>query len=358
MLKTRKVISNESAADKADPKPRARPTLTVLAILAVFAMLYLARFVIVPVVAALILKFVFTKPVRRLRSAGIPEPAGAAAVLAFFLAALAACAWYLSGPALSWIDRAPQVLERVEQYLATVRAPMERVEKATSQAKSAISGSDSAQPPVPSSRVGFHDTLRPVVQAAATLTLLYLLLASGDLLHRKVIAMAPTLTGKKNSLQVVREIEDAISGYLGVLALINTGFGTLVGVGLFLIGMPAPALWGLVAGLFNFIPYLGPVATAFILTLVGAASFADIRIALIVPVVFWVVTSVEGSILRPYLLGWRLSLNPVVSFVALLVFGWMWGPPGLLLAVPVLAVLKIIADRVDSLARLAQILDR
>jgi predicted PurR-regulated permease PerM len=283
---------------------------------------------------------------------------GAAAVLVFCLAALAVTGWYLSGPALRWIDRAPEVLERVDQYLASVRAPVERVEKATSQASAAISGSESTPAPVQVSRVGWGDTLRPVAQAAATLTLLYLLLASGDLLHRKVIALAPTLSGKKASLQVVHDIEDAVSGYLGTLTLINLGFGTALALALFAIGMPAPALWGLLAALLNFIPYLGPLTTAFILTLVGAATFPDIRVALIVPAVFWIITSIEGFVLRPYLLGRRLALNLVIAFTGLLVFGWMWGVPGLLLAVPVLAVLKIIADRVDSLSRLARILDR
>jgi predicted PurR-regulated permease PerM len=188
--------------------------------------------------------------------------------------------------------------------------------------------------------------------------LLYLLLASGDLLHRKVISVAPTLSGKKASLQVVHRIEDAVSAYLGRLALINAGLGAAVGLALFAIGMPAAGLWGLLAGLLNFIPYLGPLTTAFILTLVGAATFADIWVVLAVPAVFWIITSIEGSVLRPYLLGRRLALNPVIAFSGLLVFGWMWGAPGLLLAVPALAVLKIIADHIESLGALARILDR
>jgi predicted PurR-regulated permease PerM len=340
------------------PLRSSKPALTVLAVLAVFAMLYLAGFVLVPVVAGIILKFVFTRPVRWLRAAGLPEPLGAAVVLVFFLAGLTVSGWYLSGPALQWIDRAPEVLKRVDQYLAAVRAPVERVEKATDQAKSAIGGAEAAQPRVSLGDADWGDTLRPIAQAAATLTLLYLLLASGDLLHRKVITVAPTLSGKKASLQVVHRIEDAVSAYLGMLTLINAGLGMAVGLALFAIGMPAAGLWGLIAGLLNFIPYLGPLTTAFILTLVGAATFTDTRVVLTVPAVFWIITSVEGSVLRPYLLGRRLALNPVIAFSGLLIFGWMWGAPGLLLAVPVLAVLKIIADHVDSLGALARILDR
>jgi predicted PurR-regulated permease PerM len=344
---------------EADKPPRtSRPALSVLAVLAVFAMLYVAGFVLVPIVAAIILKFVFTRPVRWLRGAGLPEPLGAAVVLVFFLAALGVSGWYLSGPALQWIDRAPEVLQRVDQYLATVRAPVERVEKATDQARTAIGGGEAVQPRVSPGEAGWGETLRSVAQAAATLTLLYLLLASGDLLHRKVISVAPTLSGKKASLQVVHRIEDAVSAYLGMLSLINTGLGLAVGVSLFALGMPAAGLWGLIAGLLNFIPYLGPLTTAFILTLVGAATFTDIRIVIMVPAVFWIITSIEGSVLRPYLLGRRLALNPVIAFSGLLIFGWMWGAPGLLLAVPVLAMLKIVADHVDSLGALARILDR
>ena len=344
---------------EAEISPRgARPALTVLAVVAVFAMLYLAGFILVPIVAAIILKFVFTKPVRWLRVTGVPEPLGGALVLALFLAGLAASAWYLSGPALQWIDRAPQLLTRVDQYLATLRAPVDRVEKATTQAKSALSGQASAQTQVSLVEAGWSDAVRPIAQSAATLTLLYLLLASGDLLHRKVIAVASTLSGKKASLQVVHGIEEAIATYLGMLTLVNAGLGAAVGLALYALGMPAAGLWGMLAGLLNFIPYLGPLTTAFILVLVGAATFPDIRVVLAIAAVFWIITSIEGSVLRPYLLGRRLALNPVIAFAGLLVFGWMWGAPGLLLAFPVVAVMKIIADHVESLAALARILDR
>lgn len=332
--------------------------LTILTVIAVFMVLDLAGFVLVPITAAIVLKFVLMRPVAWLRRARIPEPVGAAIVLLCVLTGVTFAAWYLSGPALQWVDRAPEVLARVDGYLAKMRAPMERVEQATSQAKSAISGNDKAGPRVALGEVGWGDTLRPVAQAAATMTLLYLLLASGDLLHRKVITVAPTLTGKKTSLQVVHQIEEAVSGYLGTLTLINAGLGTALGLTLFALGMPAASLWGLLAALLNFVPYLGPLTTASILTLVGAATFQDIRVVVAVPAVFWIITSIEGSILRPYLLGRRLSLNPVIAFCGLLVFGWMWGAPGLLLAVPLLAVLKIIADQVESMAALARILGR
>ena len=185
---------------------------------------------------------------------------------------------------------------------------------------------------------------------------LYFLLASGDMFLTKVIRVLPKLEDKKRAVQIARETEDQISAYLGATTVINIVFGAVVALAMQLLGMPSPLLWGVVAGLTNFIPYLGGIACTLILFIVPLLQSDSIGRAFMVSGVFFLINTLEGNFLTPMILGRKLNLNPVVIFIGVLMWGWLWGIPGTLLAVPIMATIKIVCDRIEKLVPLGEFL--
>jgi predicted PurR-regulated permease PerM len=204
----------------------------------------------------------------------------------------------------------------------------------------------------------FGGTQDFVASGLVVCILAYFLLASGDLFLTKVIRALPRLEDKKRAVQIARDTEDHVSSYLGTISLINTLFGAVVGLAMWLLGLPNPALWGVVAGATNFIPYLGGLACTAILGIVALAEFDSIGRALTVSGVFLALNTLEGSFLTPMIQGRQLSLNPVVIFVGVLLWGWLWGVPGTLLAVPIMATIKILCDHIEGLAPIGEFLGR
>ena len=185
---------------------------------------------------------------------------------------------------------------------------------------------------------------------------LYFALASGDLFLAKLGHVLPTLSDKKKAVQIAREIENNISQYLFTITVINAGIGVLGGLMFWAFGMPNPALWGALAGLLNFIPTVGSLSTAVIITLVAAATFPSLTHTLLVPGAFLGLTVLVGTFVSPHIMGRRLTLNPVVIFLGLSFWGWLWGVPGALLAVPMLAMFKIFCDHIEPLAPIGEFL--
>jgi predicted PurR-regulated permease PerM len=157
-------------------------------------------------------------------------------------------------------------------------------------------------------------------------------------------------------VQIAREIEDNISKYLVTVTLINACLGLAGGFVLWLIGMPSPFLFGAMAGLFNFVPYLGAAVSIGIFTLVSTATFDNLGYALLAPGAYLVLEVLEGNFITPWIMGRRLTLNPVMIFIALTFWGWIWGIPGALLAVPFLAMFKIFCDHIEPLAPIGEFL--
>ena len=190
------------------------------------------------------------------------------------------------------------------------------------------------------------------------IVLLYFLLASGDLFLRKLVRVLPRLSDKKRAIEIARQTEGHISTYLSTVTLINIALGLIVGVAMHLVGMPNAILWGVMAGLLNFIPYLGALATAGILAIVSVLTFDSLGRALVAPLLYLAINTVEGYLVTPMLLGRRLTLNPVVIFLGIILWGWLWGIPGALLAVPILATFKIFCDQIEPLAPIGEFLGR
>jgi predicted PurR-regulated permease PerM len=186
--------------------------------------------------------------------------------------------------------------------------------------------------------------------------LLYFLLAGGDLFLQKFIKVLPHYGDKQKAANIARATEAAVSAYLSTALLVNVGEGIVVGLLLWALGMPSPALWGALIAALEFVPYLGAFAGVVILGLAGLTTFDTVGRALLIPGSFLAVNLLQANVVTPMLLGHRLTLNPVAIFVGLTFFFWIWGVAGAFLAVPLLATLKILCDHVASLAALGEFL--
>jgi predicted PurR-regulated permease PerM len=189
-----------------------------------------------------------------------------------------------------------------------------------------------------------------------SLVLLYLILASGDLFLHKLVRVMPTMRDKKRAVDISHEIQQQISNYLFSVSLINLGLGLIVGGGLYWLGVPNPAMWGMLIALLNFVPYFGPVAGISLLAVVGLLTFDNLWQALLPPAWYLLLHLLEANFITPVLLGRRFTLNPVVIFVSLIFWTWLWGVPGALLSVPILVSIKVICERVPSMSHVSELL--
>ena len=333
--------------------------LSGLLLLATLTVLYLARDLVLPIVMALILSLVFLPAVRGMKKLRFPEPLGAAVVVLGLLAAFLGGAYRLAEPASAWLHRTPQGLHEINVKIRHITGSVQEVATATAQVQDmtkqmAGGGNEKKLQEVivqgPSLTTAVLDAAREFsLTAIGTLVLLYFLLASGDMFLRKTIAATPRFSDKKRAVDIAQQVEAEVSTYLFTVTMINAVLGGVVTLAMSLLGVPNPLLWGVMVGVLNYIPYLGDITSISILTIVGLLTFDELWRALLVPGVFYLLTAVEGYFITPLIVGQRLSLNPVVIVLSVLFWGWMWGIPGALIAVPILVALKTLCDRVESL---------
>jgi len=358
---------SEQLEQPAPPAPSTVPldvrsvTLSGILLLAVLYTLFFARSFIAPLVLVFLLDALFSPLVRRLKRLGVPQWVSAALVVATLVGTIAIGVYGLSGPASAWMAKAPASIERAHSKLRTLLRPLERVGRTAERVEQMTDvGSDEVVRVRLQDRTLlealFGNTQNVLGVAALGCVLLYFTLASGDLYLTKVIKLLPTLQDKKRAVQIARATEDQISSYLGTVTLINIAFGALVGVAMHLLGMPNPVLWGVLAAITNYIPYLGAVACMVILGLVALVQYDAPSRALLVPGVFFCLNLFESYFFTPLFVGRQQSLNPVVVFVGVLFWGWIWGITGALIAVPLLAVFKIVCDHIEGLAPIAEFL--
>jgi predicted PurR-regulated permease PerM len=186
--------------------------------------------------------------------------------------------------------------------------------------------------------------------------LLYLLLASRALFLRKLVEVLPVFRDKRTAVQVTEEVQQAVSRYLGATLLINLGQGLVVGLALWGLGMPHPWLWGGLTVLLEFIPDLGAAGMIGLLAATAFSQFDSLGFILLVPGSSLVITTLQNNLVSPFVYGQRLQLNPVAVFVGVLFWWYLWDVAGAFLAVPFFATLKIVAEHVEGLARLATFL--
>lgn len=363
----------EEAAGSQSPPPYEtrelglhQKSIVGLFVLALLGALYLARVVVLPLLLAFLFSLLLAPLVRALRHLKIPRWIASALVVLGLVAFAGGLLYYLASPAAEWMDRAPRSLDRVERKLRELKEPVEKVSRATEQVERMTDmegGGDSgvqkvqvAEEPLSGSLI--QVTLTAVSATAVTLVLLYFLLNTGDIFLRKVAAIQRNAENRHRVIEIARRLEQDVSAYLLTITLINVGLGVAVGLALWWLDMPNPVLWGTMACLLNFVPYLGAMVGVVVVAVVAMLSFDTAGAALWPPLAYLALTALEGSFVTPTIVGQRLTLNPLMIFAGIIFWGWMWGVAGALLAVPLLAVFKIVCDQVEPLQSVGRLLGR
>lgn len=351
--------------------------LTVLAVIGVVFALHWAQAVLIPLMLAVMISYTLSGPVKRLQEWHIPRALGAGLLLIAIVGGTGSAVYSLGGEASEMIETLPDAVAKVRGALLDGRrsseGTMEKVQRAATQLEQAASDSGVAAPAAPGvTRVqiekprldvqdyvwmGTKGVIGFAAQLAIVLFLAFFVLVSGDKFRRKMVRLAgPTLTNKKITLQVLDQINGQIQRYMLVQIFTSVVVGVATWLAFLLIGMEHPVIWGIAAGVLKIIPYLGPVIVSGGSLFIAFLQFGTFGMALFVSGVALLITSLEGYLLTPWMIGRASRMSPVVIFAAVLFWGWLWGLWGLLLAVPIIMVVKVVCDRVEDLKPVGELL--
>jgi predicted PurR-regulated permease PerM len=335
-----------------------RVSVVGLFIIALLAVLVTAKTVLIPIFAAMLLAAVFQPLVDFYRRYRIPAPLGAAVIVISLILMIFGVAQIIGEPLSDWLQALPAAFSSLQDTFMHWWIPVGR--------KMGMGASEAAQtarvgPQVAAQTVSITGVMLGWLQhlvagTAATLILLFFLLSSPYLFTLKMVRVLPRLRDKMKAVEIVRTVGREVSVYFLTITCINIGLGVATTLVMYALGMPTPLLWGVMATLFNFVPYVGPATCLAVLALTAWTTFQTAAHVIAVPAAFFALTILEGQILNPLIVGNRLRCNPVVIFASMTVWAWMWGIPGLVAAVPILVVLKTFAYHVDALAPVAEFL--
>ncbi len=292
----------------------------------------------------------------------IPAPAGAAIVALGALAVLVVGGWALSGPASEWVDQAPSNIATARRKLREIGRPLDRLTAAAegSPATAAPPPAPSQAAPSPAVPSLFAQLLGRATTVVAgglqVIVLVYLMLAAGNMLFRKLVKLLPAPDDLRTATDILNKTERIVANYLTITALINVGQGIAVGLAMWAIGMPDPFIWGVVTFVLEFIPYLGGVVIVGLLLIDGFSVFPGLGRVLLAPAISLVISMLQNNVVSPYVYGNRLKLNPLAVMIFVLFWWFIWGIPGVFLAIPIAATLKVLGDQVPGLSPLGELL--
>jgi predicted PurR-regulated permease PerM len=352
--------------------------LTAIVVVAAVFLLQYARPVLIPIVLAVLISYMLMPIVIRLQRLKIPPFIGAIVAVAMLVAFVGAALWSVSDDAIRIVEDLPRATRQMratirQQRLGRADTPLEKVQEAAKEIERAAveasptptapSGVQPVQVVEPAFRAGDYLWWGSIgiVGFASELTmilfLVYFLLATGDLYKRKLVKIGgDTLSRKKVTVQILDDINTQIENYLITLLATSALVAALTSVALWWLGLREWLFWGIVAGVLNTIPYFGPVIVSGALFVVGYLQFQAFGPSLAVSGAALLITSLEGWLLTPLLMGRAAKMNPVAIFVGLLFWSWVWGAWGVILAVPMMMMLKAICDRIEDLQPVAELI--
>jgi len=337
---------------------------SILAVLLI-AGLQFARGLLVPVAVAVLLTLLLGPLVRWMSGYGVAEPIAAGIIVFGTLTLVAAAMVVLSAPATDWLRRAPTTMHSVEERLRTIEPVSEIEATAASMARLAGvagTGADStARIEIAASTGGSLEavgwTTARIIGGVLTIVFLtYFLLASGSMFRRKIAYLFPSGAHRTRIKRALAEIEEQMSRYLLLNTVISAGFGGATWALLALLGVPNPVLWGALAGILNFIPYIGAFITVVLIGIVTLATFDGTQQMLLACGGFLLLDLLKGSLLGPLLVGRRMPLNTVAVLLSLLFWGWVWGIVGVIMAVPLTVMLQVICAHSERFRGVAIVL--
>jgi predicted PurR-regulated permease PerM len=345
-------------------------------------MLQYAQSVLIPIVIGVLISYVLAPLVRGMERVRIPRSIGAGVAVSFFVGALGLGIYTLSDQAMATVTKIPQAAQRVRERLRNQRnqegGALQKVQEAAKEIDKAAQEAAKADDPaggtaspgvqqvevVPASFKateylwsGGMGLLAFGGQFVLILFLVYFFLVTGDLYKRKLVKIAgPTLTQKKITVQILDDINGQIQNFIRVQALTSLIVAVATSAALWWFGLEQYIVWGVLAGIFNSIPYVGPLLVTGSVGVVAFLQFNDVLRTFYVCAATLGITSLEGFLLTPMLMSRAAQMNPVAIFVGLLFWSWIWGLWGTVLAVPLLMMLKAICDHVEDLRSFGELL--
>jgi predicted PurR-regulated permease PerM len=337
-----------------------------LFILAVLAAAYIASDIVLPLVFAIILKLLLQPALRTLERLYLPRILAALLLILALFGTIVGLGTAISGPAGTWAAKLPEGIPRLQERLSFMREPINTLQRFFQQVEDF--GQTEPSPNAAVSARGptlltnllmklFTGTRNFASGFFTTVLFLFFLLMSGDVFLHRLVEIMPRFSSKRQVVEISQQIESDISAYLITITIMNAAVGIAMALATWLTGVGDPILWGTVAFLLNYVPILGTALGVLIFLLAGLVTIDTLWLALLPAGLYFGIHLVEGETLTPMLLARRFTLNPVLVIISLLFLFWMWGIPGMILSVPMLAITKIICDRVRPLAAFGHFLE-
>jgi predicted PurR-regulated permease PerM len=348
-------IEAEALPETIVPTDVTKVYLGGLFLLALLATCYVASEIILPIVIAFALMLVLQPAMRILEKLRLPRLFAALVIIVVLFGGFVGVGAALSGPAAAWAQKLPQGLPRLQERLTFLSKPIQTLQNFLHHAEGLTQG---AGPPVATVAVqgaGWNDKVlgatRAIVSGLLTTVLvLFFLLVSGDTFLRRLVEILPRFKDKRKAVHISQQIEADISAYLLTITIMNAAVGVATGVLAAACGLGDPMLWGTVAFLLNYVPILGPTIGFVTFVFVGLLSIDALWLAFAPAAVYLLIHIIEGETVTPMLLAKRFTINPVLVILAVVFWYWVWGVPGAILAMPMLAITKIVCDRIEPLA--------
>lgn len=330
------------------------PTIGIFLILAVYFLEWASGFLI-PITAAFLGFLVVFPASRKLHQWGIPSPVTAAGACLMVGLLVAMVVFTLGGPVTDLVENLPKMISALQYDIGnTGQSTLDSLGQAADAANDMLAGADDNTVVVEVSESG--SIAARVAQTAPwlggqivlSLALMFFLIASGDMFLQKTVQVIPSFTDKRRAVKIVHDLTHSLGVYLGGITVINLGLGTAIGVAMWTLDVPNPLMFGIIAFSLNFVPFLGAIFGACLAALVDYSASSDLWHAGVVFAAYMGLTSIEGQFVTPYLISGRLKLNPTIVFISVTFFAWIWSVIGMVVAVPLLVMAKLILDQFES----------
>jgi predicted PurR-regulated permease PerM len=309
---------------------------------------------------------VFRPVLRLLLRARLPQPLAALIIVLSLVALFVGLTMLLSAPVSGWISRLPQTLPRIEQRVKVLSSPIKSLQGALQhveglapvaggQQGAAVQGTAEG---TPLAQKILTQVWTVAGGAFTTLVALFFILVSGETFLRRLVEILPRFKTKRQVVDISQEIEDDLSIYLATITMMNSFVGVATGIVAWLCGLGDPLLWGTLAFLLNYVPILGPTMGVMIFFVAGLVTLDPLWMAFVPAGLYILIHVAEGETVTPMLLAHRFTVNPVLVMVGVFFWYWMWGVVGAILATPLLAITKIVCDRIEPLQPVGHFIGR
>ena len=347
------VMSMDNSAEAVALFSSIKRLLTAILLVLLSIVMYFGKDIVMPIALGILISLTMTPPVRALTSRFVPASLAAFLVIFSVASVIGAGGYFLSEPIAELIESVPEMRKRAESKLIRYQSSIEAISEVNEQVADLTESARDDSVKVVVKQPGLITSAASSIGSGLTsialaLVLALFLLSSGTLFYEKLIGVIPQLSGKKRALRIVKDVESNVSRYLFTISLINAGLGLLVGTLLHLYGVQSAALWGVIAAVFNFLPFIGAIAGSLLLAAVSLGFYDSIVASLVPAAIYMGCSVIEGNIITPLIVGRRLKLNVVAVFLAVTIWAWLWGISGALMAVPLLVVVKVLCDHVEN----------